>query len=144
MYLINTKLDGRDVPAVLPNSLIPPSLREQYGSDSHEVLASQGSSSTTKDLFDLFDDPPPVAPPAPSGVRQTSAPQPPAPFQPTAFLPQPPSRRMTAQTTGQRQMSPGPPAQQPQSGFGMAALGERNLKTLVLTVISSFRSLYCR
>jgi len=80
MYLINAKLAGKNVPTVLPQSLIPPSLRGTAGQQ--EVL--NGPSSATKDLFDLFDD-------TPSNPVVASAPQQPA----VAFLPQPPSRRAT-------------------------------------------------
>lgn len=112
MYLINSRLAGRDVPATLPNSLIPPSLRNEYGTGSQEVLSGQGPSSNTKDLFDLFDDPPAAAPvPSAAPARQPPPPQPQA-FQATSFLAQPPSRRMTAQTTGQGQISPTPTGQQ--------------------------------
>lgn len=125
MHLINTKLAGQDVPTTVPNSLIPPSLREEYGAGSQEVLAGQGPSSVTKDLFDLFDDPPqPVKqapPPAPDQAPARPPPPQPAPFSPAAFLPPPPSRRSTAQD--QRQMSPVPTGQQ-QSGSG--GFGERS------------------
>ena len=125
MHLINTKLAGQEVPSSLPTSLIPPSLRDEYGAGSQEVSSGQGASSTTKDLFDLFDDPPAAAPSPPAAVRQPAThQQQPTPFQSAAFLPQPPSRRMTAQTTGQRQMSPPTSGQQPQMGFGQAAFRE--------------------
>jgi epidermal growth factor receptor substrate 15 len=57
MYLINKKLGGVDPPAVLPMSLIPPSLREQGKGQGQ----SQGQSQTQRDLFDLFADSPPAS-----------------------------------------------------------------------------------
>jgi epidermal growth factor receptor substrate 15 len=129
MHLINTKLAGQDIPASLPNSLIPPSLRAEYGSGTQEVL-SPGTGSTAKDLFDLFDDS--SAPPAPAHAAPT--PPPAQPFT-TAFLQQPPSRKPTA-TPGSRQMSPAPSA--PASGFGMAPFGMSGYISL-LTFSSSCR-----
>lgn len=92
MYLINGKLAGRDVPASLPNSLIPPSLRGEYSNQQEAP-----TSSVTKDLFDLFADDEPAAPvpafqPTASPARSIA----PQPFSPQAFLPQPPSRKATA------------------------------------------------
>lgn len=88
MHLINAKLAGRDVPNTLPISLIPPSLRQMAGTQE----AVSGPSDATRDLFDLFDDPPastPVFTPAPP--RATFSPVPPAP----AFAPRiaPPAAR---------------------------------------------------
>ena len=57
MHLINAKLAGRDPPATLPTSLVPPALRGEY---SQQPQAQP--SSTTKDLFDLFADEPITAP----------------------------------------------------------------------------------
>ncbi len=122
MYLINAKLAGREVPTTIPNSLIPPSLREEFGAGAQEVLAAPSSA---KDLFDLsFDDTPPAVPaPAPTG-RQTSIPVPPQAqaFSAQAFMP--PSRQVSTNVTGSRQMSPMPTGQQTQGGFGMAPFGE--------------------
>ncbi|WVF65904.1 hypothetical protein IAT40_000642 [Kwoniella sp. CBS 6097] len=123
MHLINSKLAGQDIPSALPNSLVPPSLRDAYGSGAQEVLNQQGPSSATKDLFDVFGDDEPATAPTP----KAPSPQPPQPSQapafPTTFLPQPPpppARRMTAQSTGQKTLSPVPTGQQAASGFGMA------------------------
>ncbi|ODN96331.1 hypothetical protein I350_08357 [Cryptococcus amylolentus CBS 6273] len=123
MHLINAKLAGQEVPATLPLSLIPPSLRENFGPGKQEVLAQP--SSATRDLFDLFaDDPPPpttaapaAAPAAPAAKSLSPAPtgqsKPPAlpartpsqssaqPFS-TSFLgqpPAPPARRQTSQSS---------------------------------------------
>lgn len=116
MHLINNKLAGKEVPTSLPNSLVPPSMRGDFGAGTQEVLTS-GPSSTTKDLFDLFDDsaaPAPGPPPAAFPPAQAS----PKPFSTATYLPQPPSRKPTAPPS--RQMSPAPAA----GGFGMASFGE--------------------
>ncbi|KAK4684361.1 epidermal growth factor receptor substrate 15, partial [Tremellales sp. Uapishka_1] len=116
MHLINAKLAGQNIPATIPDSLVPPSLREQFGSGGQEVLATPASTSA-KDLFDLFDDPPTaISPPAPQAA-----------FAAPSFLPAPPSRQgsvppsqqRSAQLIGQRAISPATTGQQPQSGFGM-------------------------
>jgi epidermal growth factor receptor substrate 15 len=86
MHLISSKLAGKELPASLPQSLIPPSLR------SHDAPAQPQQSSAAKDLFDLFDDPPTQPPLA-------SAPA-------AAFLPQPPSRRGTTQEPATRRLEP--------------------------------------
>ncbi|WRT63837.1 uncharacterized protein IL334_000762 [Kwoniella shivajii] len=120
LHLINAKLAGQEPPTSLPNSLVPPSLREAYGNGAQEVLQNQGASSATKDLFDIFADDEPAPTPKASSPQQQSQAQ---PFQASAFLPQPPpppTRRMTAQTTGQRAISPAPTGQPAQTGFGMA------------------------
>lgn len=91
MHLISSKLAGKELPASLPQSLIPPGLR------SHEAPAPPQQTSTAKDLFDLFDDPPAQAPLA-------SAPA-------TAFLPQPPSRRGTTQEPATRRLEAAPTGQ---------------------------------
>lgn len=73
MHLINVKLSGQEIPTSLPVSLVPPSLREEYGPGKQEVLQS----SATKDLFDLFADEPPAskaASPAPQAPAQAQAP----------------------------------------------------------------------
>ncbi|WWD22512.1 hypothetical protein CI109_107005 [Kwoniella shandongensis] len=126
MHLINLKLAGQDIPTTLPNSLVPPSLREEYGQGAQEVL-NQGPSSATRDLFDLFADDEPAPTSKPAAAPQAQPPQQQQPqsqaFQPTSFLPQPPpppARRMTAQGTGQKALSPAPTGQQAASGFGMA------------------------
>ncbi|WWC85800.1 uncharacterized protein L201_000667 [Kwoniella dendrophila CBS 6074] len=122
MHLINGKLAGQDVPSSLPNSLVPPSLRETYGNGNQEVLSSQGASSATKDLFDVFgDDEPAPTPKATSPqIQQRAQAQ---PFSASAFLPQPPappSRRSTAQASAPRALSPAPTGNQAAPGFGMA------------------------
>lgn len=64
MYLINKKLGGVDPPAVLPMSLIPPSLREQSQQGQGQGQGQgqqQGQSQTQRDLFDLFADSPPAS-----------------------------------------------------------------------------------
>lgn len=145
MHLINVKLSGQEIPASLPVSLVPPSLREEYGPGKQEVLQS----SATKDLFDLFADEPPAskaASPAPQAPAQAqastrtpapgpaSAPaqppalparslsqQPPPPTPQTPFLPQPPpppSRRQASHATSA--LSPTPTGQQPSSFQGSA------------------------
>lgn len=120
MHLINAKLAGQDVPQVLPQSLIPPSLRGQQPAQ----VSAPGQSSTAKDLFDLnFDDEPPksnVAPPAnfPPPAQPARAASAATPFAPSAFMPQPPSRQGTAEPTS-RTISPVP--QQPQTSvFGVS------------------------
>ncbi|OCF41630.1 hypothetical protein I317_04540 [Kwoniella heveanensis CBS 569] len=142
MHLINAKLAGQDIPASLPNSLVPPSLRDAYGSGSQEVLNQQGPSSATKDLFDVFGDDEPATAPTP----KATTPQPPQPSQapafPTTFLsqpPPPPARRMTAQSTGQKTLSPAPTGQQATSGFGMAPFGEWPLMECILFVAPAAR-----
>lgn len=110
MHLINAKLAGKDVPASLPASLIPPSLRGELGG-TQEVIAP-GVSSTTKDLFDLFDDTPA---PAPAPVASPPA----APFS-TAFLPTPPSRKPTAPSPRMSPAPTGAPSTAAATGFGMA------------------------
>ncbi|WVR03606.1 hypothetical protein IAU60_000598 [Kwoniella sp. DSM 27419] len=122
MHLINTKLAGQDIPSSLPNSLVPPSLRDTYGNGAQEVLGNQPSSAT-KDLFDLFGD----DEAAPTPTPKPASPQPPQQPPQTqsfaaAFMPQqvqaPPSRQMTAQSTGQQAMSPMATGQQANTGFG--------------------------
>lgn len=93
MFLINSKLSGKDLPAALPPSLIPPALRSQFTHSAPQV------SSTSKDLFDLFGE---------DAAMSTSAPATAA-----AFLPQPPSRRGTTETS--RQVSAA--SQRGQGGF---------------------------
>lgn len=123
MHLINQKLSGKDLPASLPNSLVPPALRQEFGGGQQEVL-DNGPSSTTKDLFDLFsDEPAPI--PAPSSMASPIAGQP-QPFAGSAFgIQQPLSNQNTGQPQpGSRQMSPTPTGTRgfvPQSAFGMAA-----------------------
>lgn len=138
MHLINLKLAGQEIPTSLPVSLVPPSLRDEYGPGKQEVLQS----SATKDLFDLFADEPPAsaskaaspAPPQPQASTPAAAaaqppalparnlsqqPQPPAPQ--TSFLPQPPpppSRRQASHLTPT--LSPTPTGQQPSSFQGSA------------------------
>ncbi|WWC66844.1 uncharacterized protein I206_100751 [Kwoniella pini CBS 10737] len=123
MHLINSKLAGQDVPSSLPNTLVPPSLRDAYGNGAQEVLSSQRPSSATKDLFDVFgDDQPTPTPQVSSPQSQQQAPA--QPFSAAAFLPQPPappSRKSTAPSSGQRGLSPAPTGQQQiVGGFGMA------------------------
>lgn len=140
MHLINLKLAGQEIPTSLPVSLVPPSLRDEYGPGKQEVLQS----SATKDLFDLFADEPPAsvskatspAPPhsqASTPAAAAAAAQPPAlparnlSQQPqpqtlqTSFLPQPPpppSRRQASHLTPT--LSPNPTGQQPSSFQGSA------------------------
>jgi epidermal growth factor receptor substrate 15 len=57
MHLINAKLAGRDPPATLPTSLVPPSLRNEP--------TQPPQTSAAKDLFDLFADEP-IGPSFPS------------------------------------------------------------------------------
>lgn len=95
MHLISSKLAGKELPASLPTSLIPPALR------SLEAPVQTQPSSTAKDLFDLFDDPPTQPPMA----------------TPTAFLPQPPSRRGTAQESTARQLNASSQAPSPSGTF---------------------------
>lgn len=78
MHLINSKLAGKDIPTTLPTSLIPPKLRSQVTQQS----------TAPKDLFDLFDD----EAPAPAAAVVPAVPA-------TPFLPQPPSRRATVDTS---------------------------------------------
>ncbi|EIW67944.1 hypothetical protein TREMEDRAFT_40084, partial [Tremella mesenterica DSM 1558] len=124
MHLINSKLEGKDLPTILPRSLVPPSLRGQFDSGPQEVLSSTGPASATKDLFDLFSDEPAqvsatasnfgTSAPAPA-QRQPSGVQ---ALQPTTFLSQPPTRRGTGQPAA-RQLSPASTGQQ-QSVFQAA------------------------
>ena len=88
MHLINAKLAGKDVPATLPLSLVPPSLRNEHSAGPQEMLS--GPATATRDLFDLFDD-------GPSAQLSTPPKTSPAPFRSSTFLPQPPSRRGTTQ-----------------------------------------------
>lgn len=85
MHLISSKLAGKDLPTALPTSLIPPALRSLAAAP---ASTQAQPSSTAKDLFDLFDDPPAQQPPMAAA---------------TAFLPQPPSRRPTQEPTARRQ-----------------------------------------
>nr|XP_019048721.1 hypothetical protein I302_02495 [Kwoniella bestiolae CBS 10118]OCF27651.1 hypothetical protein I302_02495 [Kwoniella bestiolae CBS 10118] len=141
MHLINAKLAGQDVPSSLPNSLVPPSLRDTYGNGAQEVLSSQGPSSATKDLFDVFgDDEPAPTPKATSPQPQQQAQA--QPFSASAFLPQPPpppARRMTAQSTGQKTLSPAHTGQQASGGFGMAPFGEPNADMKILIIAPAAR-----
>lgn len=138
MHLINLKLSGQEIPTSLPVSLVPPSLRDEYGPGKQEVMQS----SATKDLFDLFADEPPAskaaspAPPQPQAstpAAAAAAAQPPAlparnlsqqpqpPALQTSFLPQPPpppSRRQASHLTPT--LSPTPTGQQPSSFQGSA------------------------
>jgi epidermal growth factor receptor substrate 15 len=57
MYLIKGKLAGRELPEVLPASLVPPSLRNETNAP-----AQQQQPSATRDLFDAFGDSPPSTP----------------------------------------------------------------------------------
>lgn len=107
MHLINAKLAGQDIPTVLPNSLIPPSLRGTHAGERSEVTQP---SSASKDLFDLFNDSNEASPSASAGGVSTVP----------AFLPQPPSRRGTG-TTSSRQPPATRAAQSPEpfsSPFG--------------------------
>ena len=121
MHLINQKLGGQELPASLPNSLVPPSLRQEFGGGQQEVL-DNGPSSTTQDLFDLFADEP-----APMATQPSLSGSQPQPFAAGAFAAQPP---LSNQNTGQqapqsRQLSPTPTGTRgfvPQSAFGMAAI----------------------
>ncbi|KAL7418732.1 hypothetical protein Q5752_006415 [Cryptotrichosporon argae] len=122
MHLINAKLAGQDLPASLPDSLIPPGLRAQYGSGGQEALSQPSAS---RDLFDLMgDDSTPAPSVQPPGMSSppTAASPPPVPTprvpsaQPQPFLPQPPSRPGTDPAF--RQLSPMPTGQ-PTSGLAM-------------------------
>lgn len=131
MHLINEKLAGREIPSVLPNSLIPPSLRGTAAASQNTAA----SGSITKDLFDLFDDPPAATPAtaaAGASAFPSAAAQPQAPtqaaqaaatsgFNAAAFMPQPPSRKPSAPVS--RGMSPAPAAPAP-SAFGMGPFGQ--------------------
>jgi epidermal growth factor receptor substrate 15 len=121
MHLINNKLAGKDLPPSLPNSLVPPSLRQEFGGGQQEVL-DNGPSNATKDLFDLFADDPTPAPAQQAssafGQQQTQ------PFSGSVFS----ARPLQSQGTGQqappsRQLSPAPAANRfvPQSAFGLSA-----------------------
>lgn len=116
MHLINQKLGGKDLPASLPNTLIPPALRQEFGGGQQEVL-DNGPSSTTKDLFDLFSDEP-VPAPTPSIAQ-------PQPFASSVFGAQPLANQNTgSQAPQSRQLSPTPTGNRgfvPQSAFGLAA-----------------------
>jgi len=123
MHLINNKLAGKDLPASLPNSLVPPSLRQEFGGGQQEVL-DNGPSSATKDLFDLFaDDPPPPAAqqaaPSAFGQNQNQS----QPFSAGGFSAQPLQAQGTGQGVPSRQLSPAPTGNRfvPQSSFGLAA-----------------------
>lgn len=119
MHLINQKLAGQDLPASLPNSLVPPSLRQEFGGGQQEVL-DNGPSSTTQDLFDLFSDEP-----APMPAQSSMSSNQPQPFSAGAFAQPPLSNQNTGQQAPQsRQLSPTPTGTRgfvPQSAFGMAA-----------------------
>ncbi|RXK38705.1 hypothetical protein M231_04015 [Tremella mesenterica] len=124
MHLINSKLEGKDLPTILPRSLVPPSLRGQFDSGPQEVLSSTGPASATKDLFDLFSDEPAqvsatasnfgTSAPAPAQLQPSGVQS----LQPTTFLSQPPTRRGTGQPAS-RQLSPASTGQQ-QSVFQAA------------------------
>ena len=99
MHLINNKLAGRDVPSTLPTSLVPPSLR---GLQPAAQEVTQGPSSATKDLFDLFSDDAAFEASPPSNNKPFApAASAPAPAPAPPFLPQPPSRRSTSQSARQ-------------------------------------------
>lgn len=72
MHLINGKLAGKEVPATLPPSLIPPSQRKG-------APAAQPQSQIQRDLWDLEDDAPLTAPSVPTPSKA------PAPAQSSAF-----------------------------------------------------------
>lgn len=94
VYLINSKLAGKDLPEKIPTSLIPPSLR-----GAQEMLASPtqpaGQSSAARDLFDLMGDDEPSAP-----AQQTLSPTPTGQGFGSAFAPQPLSQSPTGQQQG--------------------------------------------
>jgi epidermal growth factor receptor substrate 15 len=122
MHLINNKLAGKDLPPSLPNSLVPPALRQEFGGGQQEVL-DNGPSSATKDLFDLFADEPTPAPaqqtaPAAFGQQQTQT-----PFAGSVFSVPPMQPQGTGQGPPSRQLSPAPTGNRfvPQSAFGLAA-----------------------
>lgn len=121
MHLINNKLAGKDLPPSLPNSLVPPALRQEFGGGQQEVL-DNGPSNATKDLFDLFADEPTPAPAqqAPAAFGQQTQPQ---PFSGSVFSAQPLQSQGTGQGPPSRQLSPAPTGNRfvPQSAFGLAA-----------------------
>jgi epidermal growth factor receptor substrate 15 len=127
MHLINNKLAGKDLPASLPNSLVPPSLRQEFGGGQQEVL-DNGPSNATKDLFDLFsDDPaPPAAQQATSSAFGQNQNQ---PFSAGGFSAQPLQAQGTGQGVPSRQLSPAPTGNRfvPQSSFGLAATNTSKL-----------------
>lgn len=59
MYLIKAKLAGRELPDVLPSSLVPPSLRNQANAPNQQQQQQQQQPSAAQDLFDAFGDSPP-------------------------------------------------------------------------------------
>ena len=123
MHLINSKLAGKDMPASLPNSLVPPSLRQEFGGGQQEIL-DNGPSNATKDLFDLFaDDPPPPAAQQAAPAAFGQAPSQSQPFSAGAFSAQPLQAQGTGQGIPSRQLSPAPTGNRfvPQSSFGLAA-----------------------
>jgi epidermal growth factor receptor substrate 15 len=121
MHLINNKLAGKELPPSLPNSLVPPSLRQEFGGGQQEVL-DNGPSNATKDLFDLFADEPT---PAPAQQTATSAfgQNQNQPFAVGGFASQPLQAQGTGQGPPSRQLSPAPTGNRfvPQSSFGLAA-----------------------
>ena len=114
MHLINGALAGQSIPSVLPQSLVPPSLRSAQASNL-TTDPSKGPSDATKDLFDLFDDSaaapmPPAASPPPASrgpITATTLPFParqaPPPIPPAQSRRAPPQPSFVAS-----QMSPVP------------------------------------
>lgn len=144
MHLINNKLAGKDLPASLPNSLVPPSLRQEFGGGQQEVL-DNGPSNATKDLFDLFaDDPPPPAAqqaaPTAFGQNQTQT----QPFSAGGFSAQPLQAQGTGQGVPSRQLSPAPTGNRfvPQSSFGLAATNTGTSSFSLMNVMLMY-SPYC-
>ncbi|KZT74246.1 hypothetical protein DAEQUDRAFT_721142 [Daedalea quercina L-15889] len=74
MHLIQGKLNGRDVPATIPPSLIPPSMRGMSGAPSAPAVQSQPAvPEAIRDL--LWDDSPPASATLPQPQHPTLQPQ---------------------------------------------------------------------
>ncbi|KAJ9105548.1 hypothetical protein QFC19_003530 [Naganishia cerealis] len=117
LYLINKKLGGSEVPATLPNSLIPPSLRS--GVEQQQNQPSQ----TQKDLFDLFAD----SPPASAGpTQQTQA-------QSNNYFTPPLSAAPTGQGRPQRAHLPGGTESFGVTNFGGDLMGDDEAPSPVAT-----------
>ncbi|WVQ80854.1 hypothetical protein IAT38_002961 [Cryptococcus sp. DSM 104549] len=96
MHLIQAKLAGQDPPASLPLSLVPPSLREDYGGAQQAPQGQQGQSSTTRDLFDLLGNDDEPTPTAAAASKAAPAPAPaPQQQQPPSIPPRNPSHQQT-------------------------------------------------
>lgn len=102
MHLIQGKLNGRDIPATIPPSLIPPAMR---GANAPSAPAAQPQSAVPEAIRDLlWDDSPPASATVPQSQPPALQPQSTGAFSSTILHPQ---------STGTRQAALTPPPPQP-------------------------------